>query len=129
VSNRKNVSTQMDLKSTNSVMVPAYDNPIVWEGHSSMVREIKKQLQQAPDAIFCSVGGGGLLGGIIVGCKAVGWDHGMSESLHGSLKMGDSLFLQCQLWHSEQLVLIASIDQWHSTGRGSTARTRLYLQE
>lgn len=118
----------MDLKSTNSVMVPAYDNPILWEGHSSMVREIKKQLQQAPDAIFCSVGGGGLLGGIIVGCKAVGWDHGISESLHGSLGIENS-FSQCQLWHSKQLVLIASIDQWRSTERGSTAKTRLYLQE
>lgn len=42
-----------------------------------MIQEIKNQIQHVPDAIFCSVGGGGLLGGIIVGCKDVGWDHGM----------------------------------------------------
>ncbi|TFK42925.1 tryptophan synthase beta subunit-like PLP-dependent enzyme [Crucibulum laeve] len=57
-----------------AVMVPAYDDPIVWEGHSSMVTEICNQLSRKPDAIFCSVGGGGLLGGIIVGCKREGWD-------------------------------------------------------
>ncbi|KAF8162968.1 tryptophan synthase beta subunit-like PLP-dependent enzyme [Crassisporium funariophilum] len=58
-----------------AVMVPAYDNSTLWSGHSSMIHEIHKQLQEEPDAIFCSVGGGGLLGGIIVGCKDVGWDH------------------------------------------------------
>lgn len=57
-------------------MVPAYDDEILWEGHSSMIKEISKQLSNKPDVIFCSVGGGGLLGGIIVGCKHVGWDDG-----------------------------------------------------
>lgn len=57
-----------------AVMVPAYDDEILWEGHSSMIKEISKQLSNKPDVIFCSVGGGGLLGGIIVGCKHVGWD-------------------------------------------------------
>ncbi|KAF8999071.1 tryptophan synthase beta subunit-like PLP-dependent enzyme [Cyathus striatus] len=57
-----------------AVMVPAYDDPIVWEGHSSMVTEIYSQIERKPSAIFCSVGGGGLLGGILVGCERVGWD-------------------------------------------------------
>ena len=57
-------------------MVPGYDHPLVWEGHASMVHEIKRQLPEGitPDAIFCSLGGGGLAGGLIEGCKAVGWD-------------------------------------------------------
>ncbi|KDQ59473.1 hypothetical protein JAAARDRAFT_33046 [Jaapia argillacea MUCL 33604] len=58
----------------NGVMIPAYDDPIVWEGHSSMVTEIARQIPDKPDAIFCSVGGGGLLGGLVVGCKNIGWD-------------------------------------------------------
>jgi len=58
------------------VMIPAYDDPIIWEGHGSMVHEMQKQLGRKPDAIFCSVGGGGMLGGILVGCKAIGWDNG-----------------------------------------------------
>ncbi|KAF8061480.1 tryptophan synthase beta subunit-like PLP-dependent enzyme [Lyophyllum atratum] len=59
---------------TDAVMVPAYDDETVWEGHSSMIEEIRTQLPHKPDAIFCSVGGAGLLGGIIKGCKRVGWD-------------------------------------------------------
>ncbi|KAG6821142.1 hypothetical protein H0H93_005362 [Arthromyces matolae] len=58
----------------NAVMVPAYDDEILWEGHGSMVSEISSQLGSKPDAFFCSVGGGGLIGGIIHGCKKVGWD-------------------------------------------------------
>jgi L-serine/L-threonine ammonia-lyase len=59
---------------TSRVMVPAYDDPIVWQGHASMIKEIAHQIPNKPDAIFCSVGGGGLLGGVLVGCKEVGWD-------------------------------------------------------
>ncbi|KAF7304698.1 PALP domain-containing protein [Mycena kentingensis (nom. inval.)] len=58
----------------NAVSVPAYDDPIVWEGHSSLVKEIIQQHPEKPAAIFCSVGGAGLLGGVIRGCNAVGWD-------------------------------------------------------
>ncbi|KAK7693215.1 hypothetical protein QCA50_002781 [Cerrena zonata] len=59
-----------------AVLVPAYEDPILWEGHGSMIEEIAKQIpgSKKPDAIFCSVGGGGLLGGVITGCKTVGWD-------------------------------------------------------
>lgn len=59
-------------------MVPAYDDAVVWDGHSSMITEIARQLPQKPDAIFCSVGGGGLLGGVLVGCGKVSWDDGAS---------------------------------------------------
>ncbi|KAJ7063083.1 tryptophan synthase beta subunit-like PLP-dependent enzyme [Mycena amicta] len=56
------------------VVVPAYEDPIVWEGHSTIVTELVQQMPDKPRAIFCSVGGGGLLGGIILGCARVGWD-------------------------------------------------------
>lgn len=58
-------------------MVPAYDDPVVWEGHGSMITELKDQLgPNKPAAIFCSVGGGGLLGGVLVGCEKEGWGDG-----------------------------------------------------
>jgi len=44
-----------------------------------MIVEIRDQLKKKPDTIFCSVGGGGLLGGIIVGCKEIGWDDGKQD--------------------------------------------------
>ena len=61
-----------------SVLVPAYDHPTLWEGHSSLIQEISGQLAGSlkPDAIVCAVGGGGLLGGVIKGCETVGWDDG-----------------------------------------------------
>jgi L-serine/L-threonine ammonia-lyase len=57
-----------------------YDDPAVWEGHSSLVGEVDQQLTQsgegAPDAIVCSVGGGGLFNGIMEGIDRHGtkWD-------------------------------------------------------
>jgi len=42
-----------------------------------MIPEIKTQLNGVvPDVIICSVGGGGMISGILLGCKAVGWDKG-----------------------------------------------------
>lgn len=67
-------------KSLYSVILSSYDDPVLWKGHSSMVKEIKSQLHRPPDAIFCSVGGGGLIGGILLGCQLVGWDDGSSVS-------------------------------------------------
>ena len=40
-----------------------------------MIVEIAGQIEK-PGAIFCSVGGGGLLGGVIKGCAKAGWDDG-----------------------------------------------------
>ncbi|KAF8448051.1 tryptophan synthase beta subunit-like PLP-dependent enzyme [Boletus edulis BED1] len=59
----------------NGVVLSSYDDPVLWRGHSSMVKEMKSQLHHQPDAIFCSVGGGGLIGGILLGCQLVAWDN------------------------------------------------------
>ena len=44
-----------------------------------MIAEVSQQLERKPDMIVCSVGGGGLLGGVMTGCKAVGWEGGKPE--------------------------------------------------
>jgi L-serine/L-threonine ammonia-lyase len=46
--------------------VPAFDHPVLWEGHSSMVDEILEDCPQV-DTVVTSVGGGGLLAGILTG--------------------------------------------------------------
>ncbi|MEO3726117.1 pyridoxal-phosphate dependent enzyme [Pseudomonas syringae] len=46
--------------------VPAFDHPVLWEGHSSMVDEILEDRPQV-DTVVTSVGGGGLLAGILTG--------------------------------------------------------------
>ncbi|KAI1790802.1 tryptophan synthase beta subunit-like PLP-dependent enzyme [Ganoderma leucocontextum] len=80
-----------------AVMIPSYDHPLLWEGHASMVHEIQRQLPEGvkPDAIFCSVGGGGLAGGVMEGCRAVGWDNVplVTVETHGSNCFYQSLSL------------------------------------
>ncbi|KAI9566515.1 tryptophan synthase beta subunit-like PLP-dependent enzyme, partial [Boletus coccyginus] len=70
----------------NAFVLSSYDDPVLWKGHSSMVKEMKSQLHYPPDAIFCSVGGGGLIGGILLGCQSVAWDNVPVVALetHGS---------------------------------------------
>ncbi|MBS0621795.1 MAG: pyridoxal-phosphate dependent enzyme [Verrucomicrobia bacterium] len=55
-------------KERGAVFVSPYDDPLIWEGHSSLVDEIEK-----PDAILLSVGGGGLMTGVILGLQRRGW--------------------------------------------------------
>ncbi|KAG6857018.1 hypothetical protein H0H87_010690 [Tephrocybe sp. NHM501043] len=57
-------------------MVPSYDHETIWEGYSSLIDEMSTQLPPGakPNALFCSVGGGGLFGGIITGSKKIEWD-------------------------------------------------------
>ncbi|KAI1297114.1 hypothetical protein EDD11_007224 [Mortierella claussenii] len=70
-----------------AVYIPPFDHPDVWEGNSTIVPELKTQLDGIiPDAIICSVGGGGLLNGIILGCQEVGWNKVpiLAVETHGS---------------------------------------------
>eukprot|EP00794_Sanderia_malayensis_P013914 gene13914-15363_t len=55
-------------------LIHPFDHENIWEGHSHMVEEIKEQLVgKKPDLIVLSVGGGGLLCGILLGMHRVGW--------------------------------------------------------
>ncbi|XP_037652187.1 serine dehydratase-like isoform X1 [Sebastes umbrosus] len=55
--------------------VPPFDHPLLWQGHASMITEIAASLGPGvkPGAVLLSVGGGGLLCGVIQGLKDVGW--------------------------------------------------------
>lgn len=44
------------------------------EGHTSLVKELKETLSAKPGAIVLSVGGGGLLCGVVQGLREVGWE-------------------------------------------------------
>ncbi|XP_002163226.1 serine dehydratase-like [Hydra vulgaris] len=56
-----------------STLVHPFDHPEIWSGHSTMIHEIKLKLPEPPSAILLSVGGGGLLCGVLEGLHAVGW--------------------------------------------------------
>ncbi|KAL8952415.1 MAG: hypothetical protein Q9222_001692 [Ikaeria aurantiellina] len=62
------------------VYVPPFDHPEVWNGNSTLVEEVDKQLREqggdAADAMVCSVGGGGLLCGLLLGLEKQSWGSG-----------------------------------------------------
>ena len=49
-----------------------FDDPLLWEGHASLVDEIAAAGVR-PDAVVCSVGGGGLMSGVVEGLRRNGW--------------------------------------------------------
>jgi L-serine/L-threonine ammonia-lyase len=49
-----------------------FDDPLLWQGHSTMIDEVAAAGVN-PDAVVLSVGGGGLLCGIIEGLHRHGW--------------------------------------------------------
>ena len=79
------------------VYVPPFDHDDVRSGASTIVEE----LEERPDAIVCSVGGGGLFSGIQLGLEARGWgdvsvlamETEGAESLARSLKDGELVML------------------------------------
>ncbi|KAI8982986.1 tryptophan synthase beta subunit-like PLP-dependent enzyme [Pilobolus umbonatus] len=75
------------LVKRNGVYVPSSDHVDVWEGHSTIIHELKTQLGNvAPAAIVCPVGGGGLMNGVITGLQEIGWKEVpvIAVETHGS---------------------------------------------
>jgi len=75
--------------------VPAFDHPVLWEGHSSMIDEILEDCPQV-DTLVTSVGGGGLLAGILTGlirhdrmdCRIVACETRGAASFSAALAAG-----------------------------------------
>ena len=50
-----------------------FDDPLLWEGHASMIDEVARGSVR-PDAVVLAVGGGGLLSGVVAGLRRQGWN-------------------------------------------------------
>jgi len=59
-------------KEKDTAYIPPFDNPIMWKGHATLIDEAAKQCPK-PDAVILSVGGGGLLCGVVEGLMRNGW--------------------------------------------------------
>jgi L-serine/L-threonine ammonia-lyase len=82
-------------RDVNAFYISPFDHPLIWQGHSTIVDEILDDVGK-PDAIVLSVGGGGLLCGVLEGLQR----HGLTDvsvvavetegtaSLAASLKAG-----------------------------------------
>ena len=58
----------LELSVENSVYIHPFDNPLLWSGHATLIDEVRKS-KLLPDVVILSVGGGGLLCGIIEGLQ------------------------------------------------------------
>lgn len=56
----------------NFAFIPPFDNPIIWDGHATLVQELYDD-NIKPDAIVVAVGGGGLISGVLHGLQNVGY--------------------------------------------------------
>jgi L-serine/L-threonine ammonia-lyase len=59
-------------QNTDAAYIHPFDDPRVWQGHASIIHEIA-QTGVKPGVIVVSVGGGGLLCGLLEGLHQVGW--------------------------------------------------------
>ncbi|PHH59320.1 hypothetical protein CDD81_3389 [Ophiocordyceps australis] len=85
------------------VYVPPFDHPDVWEGASTLIPELREQLDMTIDGIVCSVGGGGLFNGLMQGIECVPWgghrpnvvcvETAGADSLAASVRAGQHLTL------------------------------------
>lgn len=53
--------------------IPPFDHPKLWEGHATIVDELKEDCKTQPDLIILSVGGGGMLCGVVEGLIKNEW--------------------------------------------------------
>ena len=59
---------------TQALYIPPFDHPLIWQGNSTLVDEIATDIGQ-PDAVILSVGGGGLLCGVVEGLQRHHWGN------------------------------------------------------
>ncbi|MBC3934308.1 pyridoxal-phosphate dependent enzyme [Undibacterium sp. CY7W] len=55
------------------VYIPPFDHPDIWDGNATLMDEVAGQLDF--DVVLCSVGGGGLLSGVVQGLQRNGLAH------------------------------------------------------
>ncbi|TDH13286.1 hypothetical protein EPR50_G00056500 [Perca flavescens] len=81
--------------------ISPFDDPLIWEGHTSLVAELEKELTEKPGAVVLSVGGGGLLNGVVEGLRRAHWadvpivamETLGAHSLHAAMKAGELVTL------------------------------------
>lgn len=95
-----NQHAQTLLGATDAFLHP-FDNPLLWHGHASLIDEVARA-QCKPDAVVLSVGGGGLLSGVIEGLQRNHW-HDVpvlavetegAASFHAAVQAGHTVELE-----------------------------------
>lgn len=69
-----NALAQSMLEDREVAFVHPFDDPVMWSGHASVIDEVASK-QVNFDSVILSVGGGGLLSGVVEGLRRNGLDH------------------------------------------------------
>jgi threonine dehydratase len=116
-------------KAEKLTFVHPYDDPDVIAGQGTIALEILAQNPQAIEAIFCCVGGGGLLAGVAAYVKAlrpeikvIGVEAKDAEAMTESLKKGERVML-------EQVGLFADGAAVKQVGEHTFALAQQYVDE
>jgi len=88
------------LLGAGDAFIHPFDDPLLWTGHASMIDEVA-QAGCKPDAVVLSVGGGGLLRGVVEGLQRNGWqdvpvlavETEGAASLHAAMAAGHTVEL------------------------------------
>ncbi|TIA62762.1 tryptophan synthase beta subunit-like PLP-dependent enzyme [Aureobasidium pullulans] len=89
------------------VFVPPFDHQDIWDGNATVMQEIASQLGDKPDVVVCSVGGGGLLNGIMQELDDKKWNNDV-QVLAMETKGADSLRQSLDAGHIITLPRITS---------------------
>lgn len=88
------------LLGTGDAFIHPFDDPLLWTGHASMIDEVAQAACKL-DAVVLSVGGGGLLRGVVEGLQRNGWqdvpvlavETAGAASLHAAMAAGHTVEL------------------------------------
>ncbi|HEX4984830.1 MAG TPA: serine/threonine dehydratase family protein [Burkholderiales bacterium] len=89
------------LAGPSDAFVHPFDDPLLWEGHATLVDEVR-EAGVVPDAVVLSVGGGGLFCGVAEGLRRNGWDGvpllavetGGAASFRAAVEVGHTVELE-----------------------------------
>ncbi len=89
--NEANEHAQALLQDSDAFIHP-FDDPLLWEGHASLIAEVAAQGIR-PDAVLLAVGGGGLLSGVAQGMQEQGWHDTpiIAVETEGTASLGESM--------------------------------------
>ena len=90
----------LDEGNEGAAYIPPFDHPTLWRGHSSLIDEVAES-HGRPDLVVVTVGGGGLLCGVLEGMHRAGWsdvpliavETAGAESLHAAMSAGEPVSL------------------------------------
>ncbi|MFJ4157531.1 pyridoxal-phosphate dependent enzyme [Pseudomonas sp. NPDC089752] len=94
------------LVGPDDAFIHPFDDPLLWTGHASLIDEVAASGYR-PDAVVLSVGGGGLLSGVVEGLKRNGWND--VPVLAVETEGAASLHAAVQAGHPVELERLASV--------------------